>query len=68
MDASELSNTREVDEFGNVSYVVHDGTGRIYGRILKTGSSSYRAERRDESYCPVPSIKRGMEWLARYGA
>ena len=67
MDASELSKTRQVDEFGNVSYVVHDTTGRVLGNILKT-CSGYRAERLDLSYCPVPSIKRGVEWLATYAA
>ena len=66
MTASELTKTREVDTFGNVSYVVQDSTGRLVGRIYKMNAGSYRPERLDESYGPNGSIKHGMEWLARH--
>lgn len=60
-----MTRTKEVDEFGNVSYTIRDGE-RIVGHVLKTGSSSYRAELPNGSWAPVGSIKGGMDWLARY--
>jgi hypothetical protein len=61
-----MTKTKEVDRFGNVSYTVRDGE-RIIGRIIKA-SSGYQVERLPfDSYAPVPSIKAGMDWLARYG-
>jgi len=60
-----MTKAKEVDEFGNVSYVIRDGE-RIIGRLYKMGSGSYRPERLDQSYGPNGSIKGGMDWLARY--
>jgi hypothetical protein len=60
-----MTRTKEVDEFGNVSYTIRDGE-RIVGRIYKMNAGSYRPYLLDESYGPNGSIKAGMEWLARY--
>ena len=60
-----MTRTKEVDEFGNVSYTVREGE-RVIGRIYKMNAGSYRPERLDQSYGPNGSIKAGMEWLDRY--
>ena len=56
-----MTKTRQVDEFGNVSYEVRDG-GAVVGRIAKT-CSGWQVEL-PESYVPVRSVTAGMEWFA----
>ena len=67
MTASELTRTREVDEFGNVTFTVRSGE-RVVGRLVKMSAGSYRPERADLSYGPSGSIKHGLAWLAEYAA
>jgi hypothetical protein len=59
-----LTRVREVDRFGNVAQVIHDG-GQLLGWVLKTGSGKWRAESPWLSWAPVPSIKAGERWLVQ---
>lgn len=57
--------TREVDEFGNVSYSV-TVDGKPLGRILKTCSAWQVEPYPFTSYAPVRSVRAGLSWLALY--
>lgn len=58
-----MTKTRQVDEFGNVSYAIRNDGGTEAGQILKT-CGGWRAEMPDGNWCPVRSVRAGMEWLA----
>jgi hypothetical protein len=60
-----MTKTRQVDEFGNVFYVVHEDDGRIIGRINKTCSGWQAELPGDGGYCPVRSVTAGMQWFER---
>jgi hypothetical protein len=57
--------TREIDQFGNVSYAV-TVDGKPLGRILKTSSAWQVEPYPFTSYAPVTSVRKGLEWLALY--
>jgi hypothetical protein len=54
--------TREVDEFGNVSYALTSEDGADAGRLSKT-CSAWRLSLPSGDFVPVRSIKAGMEWF-----
>jgi hypothetical protein len=56
-----MTKTRQVDEFGNVSYEVRED-GQVLGVIAKT-CSAWQVEPGGDSYVPVRSVKAGMEWF-----
>jgi hypothetical protein len=56
-----MTKTREVDEFGNVYYVVRDDSEAEIGRINKT-CSAWQVDL-PGGWAPVRSVKAGMEWI-----
>ena len=58
-----MTKARQVDEFGNVSYLVHNDDGTEAGVILKTCSGWQAELPGDGGYAPVRSVKAGMEWF-----
>lgn len=58
---TEMTKTRQVDEFGNVSYEIRRD-GEPFGRIAKT-CSGWQVESTPDFYVPVRSVKVGMEWF-----
>jgi hypothetical protein len=56
-----MTKTRQVDEFGNVSYAVANDDGTPAGVIAKTCSGW--AVMLSEGYVPVHSVEAGMSWL-----
>uniref|UniRef100_UPI003F497F68 hypothetical protein n=1 Tax=Nonomuraea sp. CA-251285 TaxID=3240002 RepID=UPI003F497F68 len=55
MGTEQITRTREVDEFGNVSYVFRVGD-EVIGCALKQGNGKYRAETPSGAWAPASSI------------
>lgn len=54
--------TREVDEFGNVSYALTGDDGICAGRLSKA-CSAWQLNLPGGDFVPVRSIKAGLEWF-----
>ena len=56
--------TRQVDQFGNVSYAVRDDSGEQIATIDRGGGSRWQVTLPSGSWVPVTSVKAGLDWLA----
>jgi hypothetical protein len=61
-----MTKTREVDEFGNVSYVIREGS-RVLGRLHRQSSSYHLCLPSGSCVYPLASIKSAMDWLVKFG-